>query len=120
MSDPVVTTPTTRDRRAPESTSLQPARGAVRRVERDGESDLVAVEEPLEIRLGAEPIAVTMRTPGHDEELAAGFLHGEGLIAGPLQIGLTDDLAANTIEVHGTLARPLSARRFYTTSSCGV
>jgi FdhD protein len=89
-------------------------------VERDGESDLVAVEEPLEIRLDGEPIAVTMRTPGHDEELAAGFLHGEGLIDGPLQIGLTEDLAANTVEVRGRLARTVSARRFYTTSSCGV
>src|SRR6478672_11040864 len=101
MSDPVVTTPTTRGRQGPESGSPQPAPGAVRRVERDGEVDLVAVEEPLEIRLGAEPIAVTMRTPGHDEELAAGFLSGEGLIAGPLHIGLTEDLAANTVEVCG-------------------
>jgi FdhD protein len=61
-----------------------------------------------------------MRTPGHDEELAAGFLHGEGLIDGPLQIGLTEDLAANTVEVRGELRRALPARRFYTTSSCGV
>ena len=56
---------------------------ALKRVVRDGESDLVAVEEPLEIRVGDEPIAVTMRTPGHDEELALGFLYGEGLIDGP-------------------------------------
>jgi FdhD protein len=80
----------------------------------------VAIEEPLEIRVDGEPIAVTMRTPGHDEELAVGFLYGEGLIDGPLPVGLTDDLAANTIEVGGPLARPLPARRFYTTSSCGV
>ena len=39
-----------------------------------------AVEEPLEIRVDGEPLAVTMRTPGHDEELALGFLYGEGLI----------------------------------------
>ena len=37
------------------------------------ERDLVAVEEPLEIRIGGRPVAVTMRTPGHDEELALGF-----------------------------------------------
>ena len=37
------------------------------------ELDVVAVEEPLEIRIGGEPVAVTMRTPGHDEELALGF-----------------------------------------------
>ena len=40
----------------------------------------MAVEEPLEIRVDDAPMAVTMRTPGHDEELALGFLHGEGLI----------------------------------------
>jgi FdhD protein len=93
---------------------------AVKRVLRDGERDLVAVEEPLEIRVDGEPIAVTMRTPGHDEELAAGFLHGEGLLDGIPQLGLTDDFAANTIELRGPLARRPSARRFYTTSSCGV
>ena len=54
-----------------------------REVERDGELDAVAVEEPLEIRVDGEPLAVTMRTPGHDEELALGFLYGEGLIDGP-------------------------------------
>jgi FdhD protein len=105
---------------AEDARASEPAPGALKRVERDGESDLVAVEEPLEIRIGGEPIAVTMRTPGHDEELAAGFLHGEGLIDGPLKVGLTDDLAANTVEVHGKLARPVPTRRFYTTSSCGV
>jgi FdhD protein len=40
--------------------------------------DAVAVEEPLEIRVDGQPLAVTMRTPGEDEELAAGFLAGEG------------------------------------------
>ncbi len=90
------------------------------RVERDGRPDQVAVEEPLEIRVDGEPIAVTMRTPGHDEELALGFLYGEGLIDGPRRTGLSDDLAANTVEVSGPLARHLEPRRFYTTSSCGV
>ena len=61
-----------------------------------------------------------MRTPGHDEELALGFLFSEGLIDGPRWAGLTDDLAANTIEVRGPLERDPGARRFYTTSSCGV
>ena len=82
--------------------------------------DEVAVEEPLEIRVDAEPLAVTMRTPGHDEELALGFLYTEGLIAGPRPARLTDDLAANTIEVEGPLRRDPGRRRFYTTSSCGV
>ncbi|MGK2939646.1 MAG: formate dehydrogenase accessory sulfurtransferase FdhD [Solirubrobacteraceae bacterium] len=92
------------------------------RVELDGGSDVVAVEEPLEIRVGGQPLAVTMRTPGHDEELAVGFLHGEGLITAdaPVRAGLTDNLAANTVEVEATLTRDPGARRFYTTSSCGV
>jgi FdhD protein len=89
-------------------------------VVRDGVRDEVAVEEPLEIRVDGTAIAVTMRTPGQDEELALGFLFGEGLIEGPREAGLTADLAVNTIEVAGPLTRPISARRFYTTSSCGV
>ena len=44
--------------------------------------DRVAVEEPLELRISGEPIAVTMRTPGHDDELAAGFLYTEGVVPG--------------------------------------
>jgi FdhD protein len=90
------------------------------KVSRDGEEDFVAVEEPLEIRVAGEPLAVTMRTPGHDEELALGFLYGEALIEGPRRAGLTEDFAANTIDVEGPLAHDPGSRRFYTTSSCGV
>jgi FdhD protein len=90
------------------------------RVEHDGGYDEVAVEEPLEIRVDGQSLAVTMRTPGHDEELALGFLYGEGLIDGPRRVGLTADLAANTVEVEGPLQKDLTERRFYTTSSCGV
>ena len=61
------------------------------------EHDLVAVEEPLEIRIGEEPVAVTMRTPGHDEELALGFCLTEGLA--PRTARVPDDLAANTVDV---------------------
>ena len=68
---------------------------ALRRIHRDGERDTVAVEEPLEIRVAGEPLAVTMRTPGHDEELAAGFLYGEGLITAPPTLGPPADLAAD-------------------------
>jgi FdhD protein len=93
---------------------------AYTRVQHDGVEDVVAVEEPLEIRVDGEPIAVTMRTPGHDEELALGFLRGEGLIDGPRGAGMTDDFANNIIEVTGPLARQPANRRFYTTSSCGV
>jgi FdhD protein len=82
--------------------------------------DAVAIEEPLEIRVSGVALAVAMRTPGHDEELALGFLYGEGLIDGPREAGLTEDLANNTIEVGGPLTRDPGVRRFYTTSSCGV
>src|SRR6059058_75697 len=83
------------------------------------ERDQVAVEEPLEIRIGGTPVAVTMRTPGHDEELALGFCISEGLRPGGAR--LPDDLAANTVDVDAPgfdLAR--LQRSFYTTSSCGV
>jgi FdhD protein len=89
-------------------------------IERDGTYDAVAVEEPLEIRVGDAPLAVTMRTPGEDEELALGFLYGEGLIDSPRRVGPPGDLAANVVEVEGPLLREPGERRFYTTSSCGV
>jgi FdhD protein len=99
-----------------------PAAHMVAVVVRDGGvRDEVAVEEPLEIRVDGAPLAVTMRTPGHDEELALGFLHGEGLIpAAARAVGPTADLAANVVEVAGPLLRDPGERRFYTTSSCGV
>jgi FdhD protein len=81
--------------------------------------DAVAVEEPLEIRIGGEPVAVTMRTPGHDEELALGFCLSEGLA--PEDASLPDDLAANAVDVRAPAFDPARLRRsFYTTSSCGV
>jgi FdhD protein len=80
------------------------------------ERDAVAVEEPLEIRVDGESVAVTMRTPGHDEELALGFCLTEGLA--PRSAATPGDLAANTIEVIAD--RVPTARDFYTSSSCGV
>src|SRR3954465_13843683 len=112
--------------------------GAHAAVQRDGFEDEVAVEEPLEIRVGGRALAVTMRTPGHDEELALGFLYGEGLIdgprgggaggflwgggliGGPRDAGPPADLAGNTVEIAGPLLREPSARSFFTSSSCGV
>jgi FdhD protein len=80
------------------------------------ERDSVAVEEPLEVRIDGDPIAVTMRTPGHDEELALGFCVTEGL--SPRSAAPTPDLAANTVDV--VADRRPAARNFYTSSSCGV
>jgi FdhD protein len=83
------------------------------------ERDEVAVEEPLEIRIGGEPVAVTMRTPGHDEELALGFCLSEGLR--PESARVPEDLAANTVDVVAGGFDPERLRRsFYTSSSCGV
>jgi FdhD protein len=92
---------------------------------RERVEDELAIEEPLEIRVDGIPLAVTMRTPGEDEELAVGFLAGEGLIAAPgdvEQAGPPRDFAANTIDVRTSkgLRHDPGARSFYTTSSCGV
>jgi FdhD protein len=86
----------------------------------DGREDAVAVEDPLEIRVDGRPLSVTMRTPGHDEELALGFLFGEALIDAPRPVDPAPGLAANTVDVAGPLAHDPGARSFYTSSSCGV
>jgi FdhD protein len=95
-------------------------RGSYATVRGPGLEDDVAVEEPLEIRVDGRPLAVTMRTPGHDEELALGFLHGEGLIGEAREAAPPADLAGNTVEVAGPLDREPGMRSFYTSSSCGV
>jgi FdhD protein len=84
------------------------------------ERDELAVEEPLEIRVNGSPVAVTMRTPGHDEELALGFLRSEGIPAEAAHP--TEDLAANVVEVDVGEDFDLDRlrRNFYTSSSCGV
>ena len=56
-------------------------------VEHDGISDRVAIEEPLEIRVRGEALAITMRTPGHDEELVLGLLLAEGIVASAKEVG---------------------------------
>lgn len=97
--------------------------------------DLLAVEEPLEIRLAVgdqiQNLAVTMRTPGHDADLALGFLFTEGIITGPSDVKTVEHVLAscsenkqNTILVtlkEGVTPNLRQAERnFYTTSSCGV
>ncbi|MEU9127307.1 formate dehydrogenase accessory sulfurtransferase FdhD [Kitasatospora sp. NPDC048540] len=100
--------------------------------ERSARPDALAAEEPLEIRLGGEPLTVTMRTPGHDFDLVAGFLVGEGLVHGGEQLAAlrycagTDADGANTYNVVDATLRgagrlPLSAHRnLLTTSACGL
>jgi FdhD protein len=92
-----------------------------------GDEDRMAIEEPLEIRLGRAPIAVTMRTPGHDSELAVGFLLTEGIIQSVddiTQIVATDRRQPNIIKLK--LRRQLRFDRtrlnryFHTSSACGL
>ncbi len=124
--------------RVPMSVSLP-----VTRVNGDTNSrivDQLAIEEPLEIRVDAvdggsrrtKSLSITMRTPGHDGELAAGFLFTEGILRTPSDIAEIVVVPssggahkpANTIEVrlhdHAVIAWPKLDRHFYSTSSCGV
>ncbi|WP_218222129.1 formate dehydrogenase accessory sulfurtransferase FdhD [Nesterenkonia sp. Act20] len=95
--------------------------------------DQLAVEEPLELRLGGESFTVTMRTPGHDFELAAGFLVAEGIISTRDDLRSlrycagTDELGNQTYNVIDAeldtpvpLATRLQARNVLTTSACGI
>jgi len=102
------------------------------------ETDLLAVEEPLEIRLQLpgvskhKAISITMRTPGDDFDLAAGFLFTEGIITGPAQVSKIRycGMPAKDKNINNTLVAELAddvdidlkrlERHFYTTSSCGV
>lgn len=89
-------------------------------------ADTVAVEEPLEIRVAGHSLAVTMRTPGSDFELAAGFLLSEGVVRQREDIRRISYCARpqNYNIVNVALNRPFDPTRFtrhvYTTSSCGV
>jgi len=97
---------------------------------RDVTFDLLAAEEPLEIRVDGRSLAVTMRTPGNDYELAAGFLVTEGLVAGGSDIARIsycpggEQQEFNVLDVTlapGVPAPPAEASRpFVTTSSCGL
>ncbi|RPI26410.1 MAG: formate dehydrogenase accessory sulfurtransferase FdhD [Actinobacteria bacterium] len=90
--------------------------------------DLLVVEAPLEISMGGVPLAVVMRTPGHDEDLARGFALTEGIVLGPhelaavTRIGGDDDDARWAIALaDGVSVDPLRFQRnLYATSSCGV
>jgi FdhD protein len=96
-------------------------------------SDKLAGEEPMEIRFGGPadepgPVAVTMRTPGHDFELAVGFLFTEGLLdpASLTKVSYCDSLDADqnynvvTVRTSASFDAEVLKRNFYTTSSCGI
>jgi FdhD protein len=93
--------------------------------------DYLAAEEPLEIRIGSEPLSVTMRTPGHDLELAAGFLFTEGIVRSAdqiisLQPGVSDDNPNIDNLVQAELVPEVvpdfasMQRHFFAASSCGI
>jgi len=95
------------------------------------QSDTVSVEEPLEIRVGDTALSVTMRTPGDDFDLAAGFLVTEGIVRGADEIAamrMCPDASASTGELNvvevtllkSAVSRSLTPRAFYMTSSCGI
>lgn len=100
---------------------------------RDGEAtlrpDQLVVEEPLEIHLDGTLVATTMRTPGHDFELAAGFCHTEGLLGGaqvrqcrycgPAGSGVDSDFNVVTVDTGGRAPIP-TPRLTVTTSACGM
>ena len=97
---------------------------SITRVAASSESvdDLVAIEEPLEIRLETRPVTVTMRTPGDDYDLAAGFLFTEGVIRSYADVESIQHWGSpNEVRVVAKNADTSRvARNFYATSSCGV
>ena len=140
LDDPIRTP----DLKRPNTSTARPARVRfvqVHKVEKGSvrlESDLLAVEEPLEILLGyhsqgrrrEKTLSITMRTPGHDRELAAGFLYTEGIVLKPEDIEGVFASRNSEGDLHNGVRVDLRrgvefdetklARHFYTTSSCGV
>jgi len=98
------------------------------RRKRDGEleyqPDDLTIEEPLEIRIGRESLATTMRTPGHDNELAAGFLLSEAIVRERKEIAAISETRENIVVVElaaGMTLKLGSAKRSGTiSSSCGI
>jgi len=127
------------DARAPAGASVSAAVATYESGGVERRSDVVAVEEPLEIRVLVEEgghrrrhgVAVTMRTPGHDLELAAGFFLSEGIVSARDDIWTIAHCAeargpeqGNVVDVHLQPGVPFDPARFsrnvYTSSSCGV
>jgi len=120
------------------SDKIEPALAAVRvcRISRSSgavQSDVLAVEEPLEIRLGCDvdgrrahrAVSITMRTPGHDLELAVGFLFAEGILTEPREVESVRACGGGNVarvDLRPGIAKDLARleRHFYVSSSCGV
>src|SRR5215469_3911006 len=119
------------------------ARARVTRVRADSsgaseQADVLAAEEPLGIRIGGQAVSLTMRTPGDDLDLAAGFLLSEGIVASPADIASMrvcdgqrcghdhagpDEAMGNIVDIAlrpGLTVRPGLGRAFLTSSACGV
>ncbi|OFW05090.1 MAG: hypothetical protein A3H96_06175 [Acidobacteria bacterium RIFCSPLOWO2_02_FULL_67_36] len=106
----------------------------IKRAGRDSGTDMVATEEPLEVRLHGKPFAVIMRTPGADRELAAGFLLSEGILRSSADLGAVEHCrhphhpeVHNIVDVYflgdaaASVERNLQERRnVLTNSSCGL
>ena len=103
----------------------------IRQQAREEREDRIAIEEPLEIRLGGKSVAVVMRTPGEDHELAAGFLFTEGILEGKQEVQKIahctdpkDPKLCNIIDVTPRAPMDLSKRgwqrNFVSSSSCGL
>ena len=88
------------------------------------QEDILAVEEPLEIRVGSTSLSVTMRTPDHDFDLAAGFLFAENIITSASQIRGMTNSGPNIVVVELSqtvmIEPPTSQRGFMMTSACGL
>ncbi|MGT2426329.1 formate dehydrogenase accessory sulfurtransferase FdhD [Amnibacterium kyonggiense] len=108
--------------------TVRPAESA-----RRSREDVVALEEPLEVRVNGARFSVTMRTPGHDFDLVAGFLVSEGVVSAPEDlpgmrvvsgIGMGGEPTFNIVDAavtgRGVAAAAQRARTVYTTSACGV
>src|SRR5947207_10087663 len=97
----------------------------IRRIPGGDDEDVVAVEEPLEIRVGDQPVSITMRTPGEDYDLAAGFLFTEGVLRARHDIQSVRHWGSPNV-VRVTLCEGVRIdwqrlqRHFYATSSCGI
>lgn len=104
------------------------SRAVVVRHHRDGASsatgDVVATEEPLEIRLGGEPLAVVMRTPGDDDDLIRGFLLTEGILLSLEEVSGIERLDESRYDVRLAAGVDIDvaqfARNMFLSSSCGV